>query len=123
MTIPGTTQVINTNDVFAGDNSTAVFTLSQSGTNSTVRVSIDGHSKQPVLDFQVSGTTLTFTSAPSDAAVIEVTTSVYQQKIWYDIVDGGQYGPDGSTLVVQTTGLGLQYSNTDQVNYLRSISR
>jgi hypothetical protein len=123
MSIPNTTTVITTNDVFSGDGSTAVFTLSQSGTNDTVRVSIDGHSKQPVLDFEVTGTTIVFVDAPSAATVITVATSLYQEKIWYDIDAGGQIGPDGSTLVVKTTGMGMQYANTDQINYLRSISR
>ena len=123
MSVPNTTTVTTTNDVFSGDGSTAVFTLSQDGTNDTVRVSIDGHSKQPVLDFEIEGTFITFTDAPSAATLIEIVTSLYQEKIWYDIEAGGQVGPDGSTLVVKTTGNGIQYVNTEQVNYLRSISR
>ena len=44
-------------------------------------------------------------------------------KLWYSLIDGGQIGPDGSTLVVQTTGESLQSINTVAANYLRSISR
>jgi hypothetical protein len=44
-------------------------------------------------------------------------------KIWYKTVSGGQTGPDGSTLIVRTTGESLQSIDTVQANYLRSISR
>ena len=43
--------------------------------------------------------------------------------IWYDIVGGGQIGPDGSTLVVKTEGKSLHDTNTIPVRYLKSISR
>ena len=43
--------------------------------------------------------------------------------LWYDLVSGGQVGPDGSTLVVKTNGTMLQDATTVQANYLRSISR
>ena len=46
-----------------------------------------------------------------------------QDTIWYNIVDGGQIGPDGSTLIVQTNGKSLQEATTDAANFLKEISR
>ena len=59
---------------FNGDNSTTAFTLSTSATTTSVIVSINGTVQAPTTAYAVSGTTLTFTEAPSAGDVIEVRT-------------------------------------------------
>jgi len=46
-----------------------------------------------------------------------------EDTIWYNIVEGGQVGPDGSTLIVQTDGKSLQDATTNAANFLKEISR
>jgi hypothetical protein len=61
-------------DTFIGDGSTTAFTLSTSPTNKNFTiVSVNGTIIAKSA-YSVSGTTLTFTSAPASSAVIEVTT-------------------------------------------------
>jgi len=52
-------------DTFSGDNSETQFTLSQSATTNGLRVVISDVLQEPTTDYSVSGTTLTFTSAPA----------------------------------------------------------
>jgi hypothetical protein len=59
-------------DQFAGDNSTIVFTLSESATTDSVIVSINGVVQIPITAYTVSGTTLTFTEAPLAGDDIDV---------------------------------------------------
>lgn len=54
-------------DVFSGDNSTTEFlglTFAPAATSS-IAVYVDGSYKRPTLDYTVSGTTITFNSAPA----------------------------------------------------------
>ena len=67
-------QLTATVDNFTGDGSTATFTLSVTPTNANYTlVSVQGVA-QPRTAYSVSGSSLTFSSAPYDTAVIEVTT-------------------------------------------------
>ena len=60
-------------DVFTGNGSTTAFTLSESPTNTnSLMVFIDGILQKASTNYGVSGTTLTFTSAPTNSAEIEV---------------------------------------------------
>ena len=51
-------------DTFNGDNSTTEFTLSRSATTNDVEVLVENVQQQPTTAYSISGTTLTFTSAP-----------------------------------------------------------
>tara|TARA_R100000329_G_scaffold149934_1_gene141622 strand:+ start:366 stop:1247 length:882 start_codon:yes stop_codon:yes gene_type:complete len=52
--------------VFSGDGSTTAFTLDHGvGSDEDILVSVDGVIQEPSVGYSVSGTTLTFTSAPS----------------------------------------------------------
>ena len=63
--------LVSTTDTFTGDGSTTAFTLSSSPTSvHLLAVKKNGEKLQPVDDFTVSGTTLTFTSAPASGAKI-----------------------------------------------------
>ena len=70
------------------------------------------------------------TGAPAvhakNSRVEDGSTSVYipdGNKLMYELVSGGQIGLDGSTLVVKTSGSGLQASNTLAVNFLKSLEK
>ncbi|MBR20185.1 MAG: hypothetical protein CMA64_08610 [Euryarchaeota archaeon] len=52
------------NDTFDGDGSDTTFTLSNSASTNTVIVTLNGVVQEPTTDYTVSGTTLTFTTAP-----------------------------------------------------------
>ena len=55
--------------VFSGDGSTTAFTLSYGvGSDEDILVSVDGVIQEPSVAYSVSGTTLTFTAAPSSNA-------------------------------------------------------
>jgi hypothetical protein len=55
--------------VFSGDGSTTAFTLDHSvGSDEDILVSVDGVIQEPSVAYSVSGTTLTFTAAPSSNA-------------------------------------------------------
>ena len=70
-----------TENSFTGDNNTTVFTLSQNSTTNGTFVSVNGVLQIPTTAYSVSGTTLTFTEAPTstdiiDARVVAATTTV-----------------------------------------------
>lgn len=59
-------------DSFTGDGSTTGFTLTETPPNAnSVFVSIDGVVQKPTTNYSISGTTITFTSAPASSAEIE----------------------------------------------------
>ena len=62
---------ITTND-FNGDNSTVSFTLGASTSTNAVIVTLNGTVQEATNAYTVSGTTLTFTSAPATGDVIQV---------------------------------------------------
>jgi hypothetical protein len=68
----GDDSAVITTQSFSGDNSTTAFTLSESATTASVIVSINGTVQAPTTAYAVSGTTLTFTEAPSAGDAIEV---------------------------------------------------
>lgn len=70
----GGTDVSVASDTFTGTGSCTSFTLSQSGVTNRTLVYLDGVSQRPVVDYQVSGTGLTFNVAPANASVIEART-------------------------------------------------
>ena len=62
-----------TTDAFTGDASTTAFTLSETPPNvNTLMVMVDGIVQKATTNYTLSGTTLTFTSAPDSSAEIEV---------------------------------------------------
>ncbi len=89
-TVGGTTVTV---DVFTGDGSTANYTLSTTPTNENYTIVSLAGTFQPRTTYTVSGTTLTFSSAPPNAAPIEITT----------FTSGGGGGGGGGT--------GITYAN------------
>ena len=61
-----------TNDTFDGDGSDTTFTLSSTASTNTVIVTLNGVVQVPTTDYAVSGTTLTFTTAPVVGVKIRV---------------------------------------------------
>ena len=52
-------------DTFSGDNSTVAFTMSRGqSTGNDVQVFVDNVRQEPIIAYNVSGATLTFTEAP-----------------------------------------------------------
>jgi hypothetical protein len=92
---------------FNGDGITTVFTLNTSQTTSSCIVSINGVIQIPTLAYSVSGTTLTFTEAPTSGDVIDIrllttTTTVTQL---YDITGYNTVttSPSGVTITTGTS--------------------
>ena len=61
-----------TTDVFSGNGSATQFTMSEAPTGGSEMVFVDGILQKSSTNYGVSGTTLTFTSAPAASAEIEV---------------------------------------------------
>ena len=59
-------------DTFTGDGSTTGFTLSESINTNEALIFIDGVQQNPTDAYSISGTTLTFTGAPSSSSDIVV---------------------------------------------------
>lgn len=59
-------------DVFSGDGTTTVFTLSTSSVTRKVFAFIDGVSQKPFVDYNVGGNKITFVEAPPSGTSIEV---------------------------------------------------
>jgi hypothetical protein len=68
----GTDFTVIASETFDGDDGTTIFTLAAAATTQSVIVSINGVIQIPTLAYSVSGTTLTFTSAPATGDKIEV---------------------------------------------------
>ncbi len=62
----------NNFDSFTGDGSTLAFTLSTSPASSVALVTLNGLIQKPSVDYTLSGTALTFSSAPANADLIGV---------------------------------------------------
>lgn len=60
------------NKTFTGDASTLTFTISANTTANSIIVTNNGLIQEPVTDYSVSGTTLTFVNAPASGAKIQV---------------------------------------------------
>jgi len=67
----GTTGVY-TNDTATGDGSTQAFTIDSGRTVEDVIVTVNGVSLVPSTDYTISGTTMTFTTAPAASAEISI---------------------------------------------------
>jgi len=61
-----------TNGTFTGDGSTTTITIDSGHTVNTVLVSVNGFTFIPTTDYTISGTTLTFSTAPASGAEISV---------------------------------------------------
>jgi len=57
---------------FTGDGSTTAFTVTANTTSNSILVFDNGITQNPIVDYSVTGTTLTFTTAPSTGSVIQV---------------------------------------------------
>jgi hypothetical protein len=71
-TTAGTTFTVITADSFVGNGVQTVYTLSSASTTAATIVAINGVVQQPTSAYAVSGTTLTFTEAPSTSDIIDV---------------------------------------------------
>jgi hypothetical protein len=71
-TTAGTTFTVITADSFVGNGVQTVYTLSTASTTAATIVAINGVVQQPTSAYAVSGTTLTFTEAPSTSDIIDV---------------------------------------------------
>jgi len=67
-------QVVVTSDRFTGNGSCTAYTLSQTGSAIKSLVFLDGVAQRPLVDYQISGTGLSFNVAPANATVIEART-------------------------------------------------
>jgi len=63
---------IYTNDTATGDNSTTAFTIDSGRTVEDVIVTVNGVTLVPATDYTISGTTLTFATAPASSAEISI---------------------------------------------------
>ena len=63
---------VYTNDTETGDNSTTAFTIDSGRTVEDVIVTVNGVTLVPATDYTISGTTLTFTTAPTTSAEISI---------------------------------------------------
>lgn len=70
--VAGSTVV--TTDLFAGTGSCTSYQITQTSSTSKTFVYLDGVAQRPAVDYQVSGTTLSFNVAPTNATVIHVTS-------------------------------------------------
>ena len=67
-----TTFTIITSEQFNGDGANVTYELSASATTNSTMVAINGIVQIPILAYDISGTTLTFTEAPAEGDIIEV---------------------------------------------------
>ena len=70
--LPLTGAATYTNDTATGDGSTTGFTIDSGRTVEDVMVSVNGVTLVPTTDYTISGTTLTFTTAPAASAEISI---------------------------------------------------
>jgi len=70
--LPLTSGGIYTNGTATGDNTTVNFTINSGRTVEDVIVSVNGVTLVPATDYSISGTTLTFTTAPATSAEISI---------------------------------------------------
>jgi hypothetical protein len=63
---------VYTNDTATGDNSTTAFTIDSGRTVEDVIVTVNGVTLVPATDYTISGTTLTFSTAPTTSAEISI---------------------------------------------------
>jgi hypothetical protein len=70
--LPLTGAATYTNDTATGDGSTTGFTIDSGRTVEDVMVSVNGVTLVPSTDYSISGTTLTFTTAPASSAEISI---------------------------------------------------
>lgn len=70
--VAGSTVV--TNDLFTGNGSCTSYQLTQTSATSKTFVYLDGVAQRPAVDYQVSGTTLTFNVAPTNTTIIHATS-------------------------------------------------
>ena len=70
--LPLTGSATYTNDTATGDGSTQAFTIDSGRSVEDVLVSVNGVTLVPTTDYTISGTTLTFTTAPASSAEISI---------------------------------------------------
>jgi hypothetical protein len=70
--LPLTGSATYTNDTATGDGSTTGFTIDSGRSVEDVIVSVNGVTLVPTTDYTISGTTLTFTTAPASSAEISI---------------------------------------------------
>ena len=83
-----------------GNGVLTAFTLDRAATTATILVSIDGVDQIPPTAYAVSGTTLTFTSAPPN-------TSVISTRLLGDTVSFGEPSDNSVTSAKMATGVSL----------------
>ena len=83
-------------DSFTGNGSAVAYTLSTTPTNKNFTIVTVGGFTQEKINYSVSGTTLTFTTAPPNTAPIEVTT----------------FGPAINTAVAAGSNTQIQFNNS-----------
>ena len=76
-------------DTFTGDGSTLAYTLSLAPASANaILVSVGGVFKTRTTDYTVSGTTLTFTSAPANASAITIVHLGFTSTVRTSVIDG-----------------------------------
>jgi len=66
------TRAIATYDTFTGDGSTTTFTINSGRSVNDVLIIVNGAILIPTTDYTISGTTLTFITAPETGAEIQI---------------------------------------------------
>ena len=96
-------------DTFTGDGSETAFTLTQASTTNSVFVRIHGVMQRNGTDFNVDGTTLTFTTAPPNASN-NIVVQFFTVGSVQEVADNGitlaklAHGTDGNLISYDTSG-------------------
>ena len=97
----GGSGTLTTVDSFTGDGANTAFTLSTTPTNANYTIAVVHGMVQPKSAYSVTGNVLTFSSAPANTAVIEITT-----------IAGANGGGGGSALTIKDEGSNISTAAT-----------
>jgi hypothetical protein len=113
-TTPGVSYTVISDQQFTGTGSQTVFTMSTAQTTNSCIISINGIVQYPVVSYNVSGTTLTFTEAPPAGDIIDVralstlvTLSAISDSLGYNTLETST--GNGVQIYTGTSNTNLQY--------------
>ena len=115
-----TANITVTSQTFTGDGSTTAFILNKPTTNLETFVFLNGVAQVPVTDYSISGTTLTFVTAPPSDNEIEVRTLSIDDINGVDITLSSFTGNGSNTVYTLATALG---SNSSTFVYLNGVAQ
>lgn len=115
-----TANITVTSQTFTGNGSATQFVLSKSTTNLETFVFLNGVAQVPVTDYSITGTTLTFITAPPSDNEIEVRTLSIADINGVDITLSSFTGNGSNTVFTLATALG---SNSSTFVYLNGVAQ